>query len=59
MPEHFSIRDLSVSLSGTPILEHITYSVKEPGHMIALLGPNGSGFFALFAGRSPMTARSV
>lgn len=43
MPEHFSIRDLSVSLSGTPILEQITYSVKEPGHMIALLGPNGSG----------------
>ena len=39
---HVEFRDLSFSYNGQPVLEHVSATV-EPGQMLALVGPTGSG----------------
>ena len=40
---HFVVQDISVHVGERQILDHISFSIDEPGHVIGLLGPNGSG----------------
>lgn len=47
MKEILKVNNLSASLSGFPILEKISFDVKE-GETLAILGPNGSGKTTLF-----------
>ncbi|MDD8014192.1 MAG: metal ABC transporter ATP-binding protein [Acidobacteriota bacterium] len=40
--ELVSIRDVSFSYDGPPVIEHVTFNIFE-GDFLAILGPNGSG----------------
>ncbi len=51
-------KDVSLKYGGTPILEHVDFSI-EPGEIVTVIGPNGSGkstlLRALIGAKQPAT----
>jgi zinc transport system ATP-binding protein len=47
VPNILDVSDLSVGFSGTPVLQHLSFSARA-GASVAVIGPNGAGKSVLF-----------